>query len=201
MSKDKSEARSLKVDTRWFQNAIRNADLSQNRLAAVLGIDKGALSLMLNGKRKMTLDEAARLAEILNLPVDEVLAHAGAKLPKGPKSVPVIATIDATGELHPKKAGSRAPSHDQLPGDVVAARCEDAASPLYGWTFYYLPVNGVGAEAIGRSCVVTLANKAQYILTPRRGFDAGVYNLQSLTSVSIESQRIISAAPVLWIKT
>ena len=61
------------VDTRWFQDRVRDADLSQSRLAKLLGIDKSALSHMFNNKRAMKMAEATRIAEVLSLPLDDVL--------------------------------------------------------------------------------------------------------------------------------
>lgn len=69
------------IDTLWFQNALRDRKITQRQLAARLGIDAAAVSLMLNGKRKMSAREAADLSSILNLSVDLVMSKAGV----GPK--------------------------------------------------------------------------------------------------------------------
>jgi transcriptional regulator with XRE-family HTH domain len=189
------------VNTRWFQDKVRDAQMSQNRLAQLLGIDKSALSLMFNGKREMKMDEAARLAEVLSLPLDEVMAHAGVKVPKGPRSIAVIGTVDASMEVHAKKAGGRVTAIEDLPRDTVALRCEDQASLMYGWVFYYSPSSGIAADAMQRLCVVKLATGAQYLLTPTRGFEPGTHNLKGLNGFSIDNQRIVSASPVLWTRT
>jgi transcriptional regulator with XRE-family HTH domain len=189
------------MDTRWFQDRVRDAELSQTRLAKLLGIDKSALSLMFNGKRKMATDEAARIAEVLNLPLDEVLGHAGIRVPKGPSSVAVVGSIDAANEIHAKKAGKRVSSPPDLPKDTVALWCEDRGSLLYGWTFYYVPHASVAADALERLCVVRLVNGAQYLFVPSRGFEPGVYNLRGLNGFSMDGQKITAASPVLQIKT
>jgi DNA-binding XRE family transcriptional regulator len=191
----------MTVNTRWFQDRVRDADMSQTKLAKLLGIDKSALSLMFNGKREMKMDEAVRIAEVLGLPIDDVMAHAGVKVPKGPSSVAVVATIDATNEVHSKKAGGRVNSPAELPKDAVAARCEDRGSVMYGWTFYYVPSASVSPDALERLCIVRLVNGAQYLLTPSRGFEPGVFNLRGLNGFSMDGQRLSAASPVLQIKT
>ena len=42
-----------------------------------MGLDPGALSLALNGKRKMSAAEVSDIARLLDVDVTEVLAHAG----------------------------------------------------------------------------------------------------------------------------
>lgn len=70
------------IDTDFFKDAIAKADLTQNEVASRLGLDKGAMSLMIHGKRKMTMAEAVALADMLNLDVHKVLARALGVPPK-----------------------------------------------------------------------------------------------------------------------
>jgi hypothetical protein len=137
----------------------------------------------------------------LALPLDEVLAHAGVKVPKGPSSVAVVGSVDASNEIHNKKAGTRVHTPPDLSKDAVAVRCEDRGSLLYGWTFFYVPHASVAADALERLCVVRLANGAQYLFVPSRGFEPGVYNLRGLNGFSMDGQKITAASPVLQIKT
>jgi transcriptional regulator with XRE-family HTH domain len=190
----------MPVDQRWFQTAIKNANLSQRRLAQMLDMDPASLSLTLRGKRKMQIGEATALAEHLNLPVDEVLAHAGTQIPKGPTAVPIVGYIGQGGEIHARKTRSQAPAHNKLPKDTVAIRCEDQGSALYGWLFYYVPADGIACDAIGRACVVTLPRGDRHIFVPQRGFEPSVYNLWGVTTEPAHSQHIIGATPILWIK-
>jgi hypothetical protein len=155
---------------------------------------------MLHGKRGMRIEEATRIAEILALPIDQVLAHAGVKVPKGPGSVPLVGIINATSEVRQRKGG-RAESHDQLPKDTVALRCEDRGSVMYNWTVYYVPMASVTREAIERLSVCRLANDAQHLAVPSRGFEHGTYNLRTLGGAVLENQRLVAASPVLWIRT
>lgn len=65
------------VDRRWFQDRLADKRLSQRKLARHLHIDPAAVSLMLRGKRKMTAAEAAEVARLLGVSVDEVVLRAG----------------------------------------------------------------------------------------------------------------------------
>jgi transcriptional regulator with XRE-family HTH domain len=65
------------IDTNWFQAQLADKRMSQRRLAALMGLDPGALSLMLHGKRKMSAEEVAEIARLLNVDATEVLTRAG----------------------------------------------------------------------------------------------------------------------------
>lgn len=68
----------MSPDTRWFQDAIRAKGYSQRGFAKLIPIDHAALSLMLHGKRKMSVHEAAEIANLLGKPVEEILNRIGA---------------------------------------------------------------------------------------------------------------------------
>ena len=66
------------VDTRWFQAQLADRRLSQRKLASLMGLDPGAVSLALHGKRKLSAAEVADIARLLGVGVDEVMMHLGA---------------------------------------------------------------------------------------------------------------------------
>lgn len=70
-----------RVDTAWFHGRLHDRKISQRRLAQMLELDPAAVSLMLRGRRKMSAAEAAEIARMLGVSVDEVLARAGAGAP------------------------------------------------------------------------------------------------------------------------
>jgi transcriptional regulator with XRE-family HTH domain len=70
------------IDTDFFQSAIAASGRSQNEVADFLGIDKGAMSLLLNGKREMKIREAVTLSKLLGLTLDQVIVRSGALSPK-----------------------------------------------------------------------------------------------------------------------
>lgn len=65
------------IDTRWFKDMLADRRLSQRRLAALMGLDPAAVSLMIRGKRKLSTAEASEIARLLNVGVEEVAARAG----------------------------------------------------------------------------------------------------------------------------
>lgn len=49
---------SKRMNTKWFRDRLRGIELSQRGLAKLLDVDAAAVSYMLRGQRKMTLQEA-----------------------------------------------------------------------------------------------------------------------------------------------
>lgn len=75
--KDLTGQGSIPIDTAWFKNAIRARETSQRQVAFKMGLDPAGMSLLLRGHRKMSVAEAAELAELLGKPLEEVIARAG----------------------------------------------------------------------------------------------------------------------------
>lgn len=72
------------LDLLWFRRAFADAGLSQNEVAAKIGLDRSAFSRTMLGKRRIQVEEMKRLASVLGVSQDEILRHAGGKSAKIP---------------------------------------------------------------------------------------------------------------------
>jgi len=90
-----------KIDTDWFKDTMDAQHLSVRGLARLMKLDHGAVSRMLNGHRKMQMDEASAIANFLSVPVKEVLKHAGVAvdLDGEPTRILLASTINAKGHI------------------------------------------------------------------------------------------------------
>lgn len=132
----------MSINTHWFQNRLADRRLSQRGLAKKLGLDPAAVSLMFRGKRRMQMHEAADVAHLLGVTMNEVLEHAGIRAPTNghptapqhldllERSVPLVYWMDGEGELHTIEPGERVDITASLDEDVVACQCRTAMSPL-----------------------------------------------------------------------
>lgn len=190
--------------------------MNQRDIADTLDLDPSAISLMLKGERRMQMDEAARLAELLGVPLDEVLDHAGVLPPSvGKVSVPIVGWVSDDGEVHPGRveAPRRAPRPAGIPEDAVAVRLQMTPgefSMMDGWIMYYVPGDRVQPEAVGRMSVVQIAagqgKGLRYVRLVHRGYAAGKWTLTSPfrpweDRFRIEDVRLEWACPVVWIRT
>lgn len=192
------------INTAWFLDKLAAIELSQSRLAEKLGLDKGAVSLMLRGKRKMSVQEAGQIAFILGAPVDEVLRHAGVEeTPAGARNkVRVTGWIDAAGEVHHGAAmGPKAVSAPPGVDDNCEALRAQTGGPFDGWLMFYRPSKNVSPDAVGRMCVVKAANAEPLLVrVVGRGFEAGYFTVADWSGARTENVRLASASPVLWMQ-
>lgn len=83
---------------------------------------------------------------------------------------------------------------------LVAARVEGHALRPFrdGWLIYYRPSDHVPDEAIGRWCVVELADGRKLVKEVRRGRE-GLFTLLSIGGGAdpLEDQPVISASPIV----
>jgi transcriptional regulator with XRE-family HTH domain len=188
------------VDTPWFRSQLVELDISQRKFAEMLGVSQPAVSKMVNGTRRMSNDEAARIAEIFRVPLEEVVRRGGTRVAQGPGTSPVVATFDDQGELRPRKSGARAPTPAHLPSSAVAARCEETQALYFGWTVFYMPGKAVSPDAIGKLSVVETTKGQTLLRFVRHGFERGTYQLTSMAGEVIDGAELVTASPVLWAK-
>lgn len=67
------------IDRDWLDARLKAAGLSLRRAAAAIGMDPSALSRSLNGKRRLQIAEADRLARVLGVPSAVLIARIGGR--------------------------------------------------------------------------------------------------------------------------
>lgn len=185
------------VDKTWFQDRIRDKDLSQRRLAKLMDLDPAAMSLMLSGRRKISSEEANTLAFHLGVSVHDVLTHAGIE-PHRQNNTDIKGRITANGTVVSSRR-KKTESVVEYP-NAKAIICEDEESPYYGWTLYYEPRAGVDADTISHLCLISNGG-AEYVARVLPGNRRGVYNLRFIDGETKENLHIHCASPVILIKT
>lgn len=192
------------INTTWFQEKLYTLEISQTKLGEMMGLDKGAVSLLLRGKRKMSVHEAGQIAGIFNVPVDEVLRHAGVEAPQGKAGrVRVAGWIDALGEVHHGLANGpkSVPAPPGVDDRCEALRAQTSGGAFDGWLLFYRPTTEVSGEAIGRMCIVRIGGRESLLVrVVGRGYEAGYFTVTGWAGGASENVRLDSAAPVLWMQ-
>lgn len=214
------------VNKRWFQNAFTSRGITQRRVAKHLHLDPSAISLMLRGKRALKLDEAAELARLLALPVEDVMAQAGinTRTLESKGSLEIKGWVDEAWELHmePPKGPRKAPpvaggsGGGSGSGGLIVARFQTTGTALDGLdgSLLYFPALSAGvvsSEAVGRLSVVRVqdgrgkgggkGNGSGRLLVRilKRGYQPGRYTLCLMSGQVAEEDALVDAAvPVLW---
>ncbi len=199
------------MDAKWFKERMQARDLNQTRLGELIGLDRSQFSKVLGGTRELSPQEAADLARVLAVPLDEVLRRAGVKVHAETRaSVPVIGVADVSGAIATKFDG---PKRIERPGsgygDLSAVRIDAPHSPTDGWNAYFVPAVNIAPESVGRLSVVSSRvgrAVSKYLGVLERETSRGNWRVVALCSTSsaseiIDRAAIEWAAPVLWIQT
>lgn len=190
------------VDRRFFESIMSAKKLSMRALAARMDKTHSQLSLVFSGQRRMQLDEAAQLAEILGVPLQRIAEAAGVGRARlGGKRIEVIGAMVAGGvvELYPPGVIERTVAPDSgLPDNTVAVQARTADTPLSwmdGWVAFCQRTDQVEPDAIGRFCLAKIEGGPAVLATVRRGYRENSYNLTG--PYTKDSERLEWAAPIL----
>jgi len=66
------------MDDKWFKAKQKAAGVTAEEIAQKMGRDRSIVSRIYNGHQKMSLEWARAFADVLKVPLDQVLKHAGA---------------------------------------------------------------------------------------------------------------------------
>ena len=199
-----SVVQSMPMNTRWFRDRLKGIELSQRGLAKLLDVDAAAVSYMLRGKRKMTLQEANRISQILGVPASEVMRQAGIKVDDNIKRVPVSGVCDATGNITmlAPKTHEHIIAPADVPADSFAVQVRSPGHTKDGWLFFVSAEQREPREQIDSMCLCALADGTQVLAYVRRGYRKDAFNLTLSTDSGklMQDQQVSWTSPVLWIK-
>lgn len=192
------------MNTKWFRDRLRGIELSQRGLAKLLDVDAAAVSYMLRGQRKMTLQEANRIAQILGVPASEVMRQAGIKVDDNVKRIPIAGICDAAGHitLLAAKTHERIIAPADVPADSYAVQVRSPGHTKDGWLFFVAANQNEPREQIDSMCLCALADGTQVLAYVRRGYRKDAFNLTLSTDAGklMQDCAVSWCSPVLWIK-
>lgn len=196
----------MTIDTQWFVDRLASRRMSQRALARLMGLDPGALSLTLRGKRKLTLDEAAQLAALLDVSTHDVLEHAGVQM-AGDRRAKLIGYMG--GDSHVILFGEG--NHDMIdsPLDMpaynsAAIQARTAGTDLAhvdGYNMFFVNEHVSPAACIGNLAIVAVKTNGIVLSHVYKGYKRGTYNLMNWRNQLTTNQELAWAMPVHWIKT
>lgn len=190
------------VDRRFFETLMASKKLSMRALAAKMDKTHSQLSLMFSGQRRLQLDEAAQLAEILGVPLHRVAEAAGVgKVRPTGRRIDVIGKMNGKGivEVYPAGVVERTTAPEaELPERAIAIQARTADTPsswMDGWVFFCAKTDEIEPDAIGRFCLAKIEGGDTVLTTVRRGYRENTFNLSG--PYPAESVRLEWAAPII----
>jgi hypothetical protein len=191
------------INQQWFQDKLRALRISQRQLAKRIDLDPAAVSNMLQGKRRMTMDEAKAIAEHLLVPVTEVMRQAGIDVTDDVRKVPVAGHVGpgSVVTLMPHGTHDQAIAPADVPSGSFAVQTRIVTSSSDGWLYFVSGIQQPPSELLDRLSVVALTDGRLLSAILRRGYKQRLFNLVLLPEGGVlENQEVAWAAHVLWIQ-
>lgn len=191
------------INQAWFQERLKTIKLSQRQLARQIGLDPAAVSHMLNGRRRMSLDEAKSIADVLLVSVTEVLRQAGIDVTDDVRRVPIAGFI-GTGSLVtllPKGTHDLVMAPADVPTGTFAIQTRIVTSPSDGWLYFVSGDQQPPDQLVDHLSVIALADGRMLTAILRRGYKQKLHNLVLTPDHGVlENKEVAWAARVLWIQ-
>jgi transcriptional regulator with XRE-family HTH domain len=191
------------MNTEWFRDRLKQQKISQRGLAKLLNIDPAAASLMLRAKRKMTTHEAHQIAQILGVPLNEIMRQAGIEVIDDVRRVPITAYMDEHGSvsLMPARTHDTVVGPADCPIGTYAIQVRSPATIKDGWLVFVNPTQAPAADNIDKLCSTATAEGKQIVAVVRRGYRRDTHNLIMWPSMEVLADcNVAWSSPVLWIK-
>lgn len=198
-----NEASMPDINKDWFTDRLRTIKISQRQLAKRINLDPAAVSYMLSGKRRMTMPEVKAIADVLLVPVTEVMRQAGIDVTDDVRRVPIAGFIGpgAVVTLLPKG------THDTViaPGDVphgsFALQLRVPNNPYDGWICFVSGEQQPPGELLDRYAILATSDGQMLSALIRRGYKQKLHNLMLLPEGTVlENREVAWGARVLWIQ-
>lgn len=177
--------------------------MSLRQLAKKIELDPSALSLTFRGKRKMTLEEANQIANLLGVQVTEILRQAGVPVSEDVQGVRLIGTVDSRSVVKPLAGAVKrihAPADVPIEGYALQVRAANVVGD--GWLLFVSGDKSPPELMLDRLCVATLKGGTRIVGSLRRGYDADLFNLLPFLDMTgtntLENQAVESASSILW---
>lgn len=191
------------MNTDWFVRRLDDRKLSQRGLAKLMGLDPSAVSLMFRGKRKMTIQEAAQMAVLLDVSTDDVLQNAGVELPPPNRMVRLIGWVGDTDQVTLLGEGIHelVEGPGELSSTAVCVRCQYGhAEFMDGWIMFANDMSGSPELAIDTLAICAVKGNGLKVARVKRGYRKGQYNLVTNNN-TFQNVELAWASPIVWIKT
>lgn len=199
-----SLAQCRQMNTKWFRRQLQDKHLSQRGLAKLLNIDPAAVSLMLRGQRRMTLQEAHRISEILGTATSEVIREAGIPTDDGIRRVPISGICGAEGivQMLAPKTHEKTQAPADVPSDSYAIQVREPGHCKDSWLMFVSAAQQEPKDRLETMNLCALSDGRQVLAYIRRGYRKETYNLTLITDAAklMQDQQVSWASPVLWIR-
>lgn len=171
-----NETKKIMTNTKWIAEQLLAIGLNQRDLSEKIGLDPGAMSRTIAGRRRLQVSEANKIALIFNTTLLNVLENFGIADP-GVKSeiVPIAFAISDGGKAEPLHGKDTVPGLPSFPDGKVVAQWREPESQFDGWLFYLTDIT-TDVE-VDRLSLVHLTSGKSVLGVLSKAYVPGKYNI------------------------
>lgn len=178
----------------WIKEALAAKKMTQRELAEAIGVDPSTLSLLLAGKRRLTLDKAKGMAKALQISITDLAQATGFEMDTT-EALDIIGYIDGGGVVHITREPLGTTPCPYTPCDGHAAltmrTADSGMQMLNGWVAFTGPVQDASDTLLDRTVIAKVVDQPDPVLRLlRRGSFRGVYTLTDALHDPLYDQRV-----------
>jgi hypothetical protein len=188
----------------YFLVKLRDIGLSQRQLAKRMDMDPASISYMLRGKRKMSMEEAQQLGDILKVQTTEVMRKAGIAVTDDIVNIPIAghAGRGSLVTLLPPGTHDMVQAPANTPKGSYCIQKRDISSANDAWLYFVSGTVNKPDDVQSKACLVALADGIMMMAIVHPGYKKDRYNLILMGNGHevMENQDLKWASRVLWIQ-
>ncbi len=185
------------TNTKWIAEQLLALNINQRDLSERIGLDPGAMSRTIAGRRRLQVSEANKIATLFGTSLMDVLENFGIADP-GVKTdlVPIILTAADKGKLTSLPGKDTVPNLPSFPEAKFVVQWREHGSPFDGWLFY---VTAISQDIeVERMCVIHLADGTAVMGVLSKAYVPGRYRVSPQQGEPFESE-VTGIRPVMAI--
>jgi hypothetical protein len=194
------------IDSQWFRDQLADRKLTQRAAAKLLNLDPSSLSLLLDGHRRMRIDQAGEFARVFKLPISEIVRRAGVETTGGMHGrLNVVGYIEGTGRavIREDAPGAVVQFQWDLPEKAMGLQFRTAQSAADVWDGFIAAFGDSepgGAGALDRTGLIRMRSGEELYGKARRGYAPNLYTVIPLTGELIHDADIESFKPLIGLR-
>lgn len=191
-----SGTKKIMTNLKWINSQLLATGMSQKDLSERIGLDPGAMSRTIAGRRRLQISEANKIARLFGTTLIEVLENFGiADHGAATETVTILMAAGKGGLLSSLPGKDTVPSLPSFPDAKCAVQWREPGSEFDGWLFYISNVNS--DIEVGRFAVIQVEGKS-YLGVAQKSYVPGRFKITPQAGESFEAA-IIGMRPVLAI--
>lgn len=181
-----NETKKIMTNTKWIAEQLLAIGLNQRDLSEKIGLDPGAMSRTIAGRRRLQVSEANKIAAIFGTSLMDVLENFGIADP-GVKTdlVPITFIAGKDGKLASTNGKETVPNLPSFPDGKFVVQWREPGVVFDGWLFY---VTAISTDIeVERLCVIHLTDGKSVIGVLSKAYVPGTYRISPPNCESFES--------------